>query len=58
MLFKCRFCGCLAYDGDLINYICLRCIDELAQHRTHEINKNSDFKKAAEKLKKSMKEVK
>lgn len=58
MLFKCRFCGSYADDGDLINYICLRCIDELAQHRTHELNKNSDFKKAAEKLKKSMKEVK
>lgn len=33
-------------------------IDELSQHRTHEINKNSDFKKAVEKLKKQMKEVK
>lgn len=54
MLFKCRFCGSFSDDGDLINYVCLHCIDELSQHCTHEINKNSDFKKAAEKLKKSM----
>lgn len=57
MLFKCRCCGSYADDGDLINYICLRCIDELAQRRTHELNKNSDFKKAAEKAEKK-KEVK
>lgn len=56
MLFKCLFCGRLVDDGDLINYICLRCIDELSQHRIHEINKNSYFKKAVEKLK-NMKEV-
>ena len=56
MLFKCRCCGSYADDGDLINYICLRCIDELAQHRTHEINKNSDFKKAVEKAEKKKEE--
>lgn len=57
MLFRCRCCGSYADDGDLVNEICLRCIDELAQHRTHEINKNSDFKKAVEKAEKK-KEVK
>lgn len=57
MLFKCCFCGSYADDGDFINCVCLRCIDEISQHRTHELNKNSDFKKAAEKLE-NMKEVK
>lgn len=52
MLFKCRFCGSYVDDGDLINYVCLRCIDELSQHRTHVINKSSDFKKAVEKAEK------
>lgn len=57
MFFRCRCCGFYADDGDLINYICLRCIVELAQHRTHELNKNSEFKKAVEKAEKK-KEVK
>ena len=50
--FKCRICEALSDDGDFKNQVCLRCIDELVQHRTHELNKNLDFKKAAEKAKK------
>lgn len=51
-MFKCRFCGSYADDGDLINYVCLYCIDLISQYRTHELNKNLDFKKAVKKAEK------
>lgn len=27
ILFTCEKCGCMADDGDVINCVCLRCID-------------------------------
>lgn len=58
MLFKCRFCGSLADDGDIKGCVCLACIEDNPVCYVNQRYLDKMCLAEYEKLKKQMKEVK